>query len=240
MPPSFVSIVLPIHNERENLSLLLPEIARALCATPHEIVAVDDGSTDGSLAELERLAPAYPALRIVPLERRAGQSAAFAAGFDAARGEILVTLDADGQYDPSDLPRMLVLLESPAAPSAVVGFRRPRADSRWRRLQSGIANAVRDIVTGDQVLDSACSLRVMRRSALADVPRFDGMHRFLPTLIRMNGGTVIQVPVAHRPRRHGKSKYGMLDRALRGLLDAFGVRWLRMRALRYTVRRREP
>ena len=228
--------MLPIHNERENLSFLLGEIARALGATAHEIVAVDDGSTDGSLAELERLASGCPSLRIVQLERRAGQSAAFAAGFDAARGEIVVTLDADGQHDPGDLPRMLVLLESPTAPSAVVGFRWPRADSRWRRLQSGVANAIRDLVTGDQVLDSACSLRVMRRSALAAVPRFDGMHRFLPTLIRMNGGRVIQVPVAHRPRRYGKSKYGMVDRAVRGLLDAFGVRWLRMRALRYTVR----
>jgi dolichol-phosphate mannosyltransferase len=210
---SLVSVVLPIHNERENLAPLLAEIRRALKGIAHEIVAVDDGSTDDSLGELERLAGAGPGVRIVRLERRAGQSAAFAAGCDAARGEIIVTMDADGQHDPADVPRMLALLESSEAVSAVAGFRSPRVDSWWKRLQSSIANTLRDGLT-----------------------RFDGMHRFLPTLIRLNGGTVVQVPVAHRPRRHGQSKYGLLDRALRGLVDALGVRWLKRRALHYRVR----
>jgi glycosyltransferase involved in cell wall biosynthesis len=231
-----VSVILPIHNERENLGPLLSEIRQALGGMPHEVVAVDDGSTDGSLGELERLAAADPRLRIVALEPRAGQSAAFAAGFDAARGEIVVTMDADGQHDPADVPRMLALLESTAAVSAVAGFRTPRTDSRWKRVQSAIANSVRDRLTGDRVRDSACSLRVMRRSVVLGLPRFDGMHRFLPTLIRLNGGMVVQVPVTHRRRRHGQSKYGMLDRAMRGLIDAIGVRWLKRRALRYTVK----
>jgi glycosyltransferase involved in cell wall biosynthesis len=235
--PVPVSVVVPVHNERENLAPLLPEIVQALGVIPHEIIAVDDGSTDGSLAELERLAADFSGLRVVALDRRSGQSAAFAAGFDAARGEIVVTLDGDGQNDPADLPRMLAVLESPEAPVAVVGFRTPRAASRWKRLQSVTANAVRDWITGDRVRDSACSLRVMRRAALLALPRFNGMHRFLPTLFRMNGGRVIEVPVSDRPRRSGKSKYGMLDRSLRGLVDAFGVRWLKRRALRYAVKR---
>jgi hypothetical protein len=145
-------------------------------------------------------------------------------------------MDADGQHDPADVPRMLALLESSETLSAVAGYRHPRADSRWKQLQSLIANAVRDRLTGDRVRDSACSLRAIRRPALAGVVRFDGMHRFLATLIRLNGGTVVQVPVSHRPRRHGRSKYGMLDRVLRGLVDAIGVRWLKGRSLRYTVK----
>ena len=230
-----VSVVLPIHNEEESLAGLLREIEQALQVIPHEIIAVDDGSTDGSLALLRLIAPQLPVLRIVPLSRRAGQSAAIAAGIDAARGDVMVTLDADGQHDPADLPRMLSLLDSPEAPAAVVGFRSRRSDSRWVRLQSLVANAIRDAVTGDRVRDSACSFRVMRRAAFAVVPRFDGMHRFLPTLIRWQGGKVIQVPIAHRPRLHGRSKYGTLDRALRGVVDVFGVRWLKRRVLRYEL-----
>jgi len=233
---ALVSVVLPIHNERENLAPLLAEIRRAMAAIPHEVIAVDDGSTDGSGTELVRLGGEYSNVRIVTLELRAGQSAAFAAGFDEARGEILATLDADGQHDPADLPRMLSLFDS-AEVMAVVGFRTPRADSAWKRLQSRIANRVRDLITGDRVRDSACSLRVMRREAMKDIPRFNGMHRFLPTLMRLNGVRVLEVPVAHRARLHGRSKYGMLDRAFRGIVDSFGVRWLKRRALRYTVHR---
>ena len=231
-----VSVVLPIHNERDNLEPLVREIGAAMAAIPHEIIAVDDGSTDGSVLELERLRTVTPVLRIVALEQRAGQSAAFLAGFDAATGDVLATMDADGQHDPADLPRMLLLLDAPEV-QAVVGFRVPRADSASRRMQSRIANTVRDLVTGDQVRDSACSFRVMRREAVRDLPRFNGMHRFLATLLRNDGRKVIEVPVHHRPRLHGKSKYGMIDRAWRGLVDAFALRWLKSRVLRYTVRR---
>jgi glycosyltransferase involved in cell wall biosynthesis len=229
---------MPIHNEQDSLPVLLEEIRRALGPIAYEIIAVDDASTDASAATLERLAGEHPALRVLSLDRRSGQSAAVAAGIDTARGDIVVTLDADGQHDPADIPRMLLLVETPGGPDAVMGFRAARSDSPWKRLQSRVANAVRDIITGDQVRDSACSLRVMRRAALQRVPRFDGMHRFLPTLLRMNGETVIQVPVSHRPRRHGKTKYGMLDRAARGVVDALGVRWLKRRALRYSVKHR--
>jgi glycosyltransferase involved in cell wall biosynthesis len=231
-----VSVVLPIHNEEESLAGLLGEIGQALAVIPHEIIAVDDASTDGSLARLRQLSPQWPALRVVSLRRRAGQSAAMAAGMDAAEGDVIATMDADGQHDPADLPRLLSLLDGPEAPTAVVGFRSRRSDGRWVRWQSAFANAIRDFVTGDRVRDSACSFRVMRRAALETVPRFDGMHRFLPSLLRLQGGTVIEVPIAHRPRLHGRSKYGTLDRAMRGLVDVFGVRWLRRRALRYEVR----
>jgi glycosyltransferase involved in cell wall biosynthesis len=203
---------------------------------PCEIIAVDDGSTDGSGAELGRLASICPELRVVSLRQRSGQSAAVAAGFDSARGEVIATLDADGQNDPGDLTRLLGILENPPFPSAVAGFRAERHDSRWKQIQSRVANAVRDRITGDRVRDSACSLRVIRREAAAALPRFNGMHRFIPTLIRMRGGTVIQVPVRDRARWHGHSKYGMADRALRGLLDAFGVLWLKHRVLRYSVK----
>ncbi|MBI4503738.1 MAG: glycosyltransferase [Gemmatimonadetes bacterium] len=236
MSTPLVSVIVPLYNERENLSPLFQEIRQAMGILAYEVLAVDDRSTDGSLEELHRLASDYPQMRILSLARRSGQSAAVAAGFEAARGEVIATLDADGQNDPADVPRLLAVLDGPGGPDAVVGFRVARTDSWWKQLQSRFANLIRDGITGDRVRDSACSLRVIRRSVLPGIPRFDGMHRFLPTLIRMRGGTVVQVPTRDRPRRSGRSKYGMLDRAWRGLFDAFGVRWLRRRALTYEVR----
>jgi glycosyltransferase involved in cell wall biosynthesis len=229
--------VLPVYNERENLAPLLDEIATALREIPFEIVAVDDGSTDGSLEALERLVVRHPALRIVAFERNSGQSAAFSAGFDTARGDVVVTMDADGQNDPRDAITLLRALEAHASAAAVVGYRERREDSTWKLLQSRVANRARNWITGDTVRDTGCSLKVMRRDALALVPRFNGMHRFLPTLIRARGGTVLELPVSHRARRYGESKYGMWNRAARGLRDALGVRWYRRRALEYAVRK---
>ncbi len=225
-----------MHNERANAAPLIREIHAALQGIEHEIIAVDDGSDDGTDAELFALVAQYPVLRIVVLARRAGQSAATVAGFEAARGAILVTMDADGQHDPRDIPRLLELLEGPSRPDAVAGVRAVRHDSIGRRWQSRVANAIRDRLTGDRVRDSACAFRVIRRDAVVAIPRFDGMHRFLPTLLCLSGRTVIQAPINHRPRRAGVSKYGLLDRAWRGLLDSLGVRWLKRRALRYEVR----
>lgn len=231
-----VSVVLPVYNERENLAPLLEEIASTLRDVPHEVVAVDDGSTDGSLDELRRLRARHPRLRIVAFEANAGQSAAFAAGADAAAGDIVVLMDADGQNDPADVPGLLQALEADPSLTAVAGYRVRRADSRWKLLQSRIANRVRNWITGDVVRDTGCSLKAIRRDALVTLPRFNGMHRFLPTLARTGGGAVAEVPVSHRPRRHGRSKYGMWNRAARGLRDAIGVRWLRRRALRFAIR----
>lgn len=231
-----VSVVLPIHNEQGNLTPLIDEIAMALRGIRHEIVAVDDGSTDGSAGELDRMRERHACLRIVRLVRRAGQSAAVAAGIDASRGETVVTLDADGQNDPADIPSLLGRLEADPTLTAVVGYRVRRADSAWRRAQSRIANAVRNWITRDGMRDTACSLKAMRRAAVSRVPRFDGMHRFLPALLQAQGGRLVEVPVRHRPRRSGRSKYGMWDRAFRGLVDACGVRWFGRRALRYAIR----
>ena len=231
-----VSVVLPVYNERESLAPLLDEIAASLRDVPYEVVAVDDGSTDGSLDELRRLRARHPWLRVLAFEANAGQSAAFAAGGDAAAGEVVVLMDADGQNDPADVPGLVEVLAADQSLTAVVGYRVRRADSRWKLLQSRIANRMRNWITGDTVRDTGCSLKAIRGSAMATLPRFDGMHRFLPTLVRTQGGAVAEVPVSHRPRQHGRSKYGMGNRAARGLRDALGVRWLRRRALRFGIR----
>jgi dolichol-phosphate mannosyltransferase len=226
-----LSVVLPVHNERENLASLAAELAAALGDRAVEFIAVDDGSTDGSGGELERLAAADRRWRVLRMRRRSGQSAALAAGWTAARAPTIVTLDADGQYDAADIPRLLAVLEADPALGAVVGVRMRRQDGSWKRLQAAVANRVRDVITGHRVTDTGCGLKVMRRAPLLALPRFDGMHRFLPTLLAREGVRVRQVPVSHRPRRHGRTKYGMWNRALRGLRDALGVRWLTRRAL---------
>ncbi len=231
-----VTVVLPVYNERDNLAPLMAELAASLASIPHETVAVDDGSTDGSLEVLHALRKTYPRLRIVALARNAGQSAAFAAGFAAARGDVVVTMDADGQNDPADVPRLLAALDDPARPAAAVGFRARRADSAWRRFQGRVANACRNRITGDAIRDTGCSLKAMQRGAVKAIPCFDGMHRFLPSLIRLGGGAVVEVPVGHRPRRAGRSKYGMWNRVWRGLVDALAVRWLHKRRLDYVIR----
>ena len=231
-----VSVVLPVYNERDNLAPLLVEADAALRSIEHEIVAVDDGSTDGSLDELRRLRVLHPSLRIVALQRRAGQSAALVAGFAAARGDIVVTMDADGQNDPADILLLLRILDRDETCGAVVGYRVGRADSGWKRLQGRVANVVRNRLTADRIRDTGCALKAMRREVLAKLPQFDGMHRFLPTLVRRQGGRVVETPVTHRPRMSGKSKYSMANRIVVTLYDAFGVRWLGRRALRYTAR----
>jgi len=239
--PADLSLVVPLHNERENLPLLIEEIGRSLSGRggSYEVVAVDDGSTDGSLDALKALKRDHPELHIVALAARAGQSAAFAAGFRAARGRTIVTLDADLQNDPADIPLLLAELERSGA-TAVVGYRVNRRDGGWRRLQSRLANGVRNRLNGETIRDTGCSLKVFRADALRALPLFNGMHRFLPTLIKLHGGTVAEAPVRHRPRRFGTTKYGMWNRAFRSFADALAVRWMQRRALRYRVREDLP
>jgi glycosyltransferase involved in cell wall biosynthesis len=226
-----LSVVLPICNERDNLAPLFDELAAALGSRRYEVIAVDDGSTDGSLEELSRQRRTRPVVRVITLGRRSGQSAALAAGWAAARGDLVAMLDADGQNDPADIPTLLACLEADPRLAAAAGYRVRRRDSRWKRAQSRIANTVRNWITRDRIRDTGCSLKVARRDVLNQLPRFDGMHRFLPTLIRLQGGLVAEVPVSHRPRRFGHSKYTARNRAFAALRDAFGVRWLRRRAL---------
>lgn len=227
--------MVPAYNERENLAPLLNEITSALAGRSYEVIIVDDGSTDGTLEALKAMRAQYPQLRIIVFERNAGQTAAFAAGFRAARAPVVITLDADMQNDPADIPRLVETLRETGA-TAVAGFRATRRDTPWRRLQSRIANAVRNRLNGEVIRDTGCSLKAFRTDAVRALPLFAGMHRFLPTLIKMQGGTVTEMGVGHRPRRHGVTKYGMWNRVLRSLVDAFAVRWMQRRTLHYRVR----
>src|SRR5256886_1044173 len=231
------ALVIPVYNERDNLPLLIDEITHAVGGTGrrYEIVAVDDASTDGSLDVLRGLERDHPELRVVALAEHAGQTAALAAGFRAACSRVVVTLDADLQNDPADVPALLAELERSSA-AAVVGYRVNRHDSGWKRLQSRIANGVRNRLNRGTIRDTGCSLKAFRADAVRALPLFDGMHRFLPTLVRMGGGTVVEVPVRHRPRRFGRTKYGMWNRVFRSFADALAVRWMQRRALRYRIR----
>ena len=230
-----LSLVIPAYNEVENLEPLLAELREALAGVTRswEIVLVDDGSRDGTdqriLAESRR----DPRVRAVLLVENAGQSAALAAGLSRARGAIIVTLDADLQNDPADLPRLLEALEGA---DVVSGVRARRQDSWARRVSSRIANGVRRGVLGDPITDIGCSFKAYRREALDGLPMFVGVHRFLPALCVFRGARLREVLLTHRPRRHGVSKYGVGNRLWRGLNDLVGVRWLKSRLVRYRIR----
>jgi dolichol-phosphate mannosyltransferase len=233
-PVPALSVVIPAFDEADNVAPLLAELGVALAAAgrPYEIVFVDDGSRDGTWAALADAAARDPRIRPVRLEPRAGQSAALAAGLLRARGAVIVTLDADLQNDPADLPRLLAALEHA---DVVSGIRRGRMDPWPRRVSSRVANAARRRVLGDGVTDIGCSFKAYRREALEGLPLFSTMHRFLPALCTFRGARLAEVPVRHRPRRHGVSKYGIANRLGRGVVDLLGVLWLRSRLLRYRV-----
>src|SRR5579864_2025452 len=242
-----ISLVIPVYNEEPNLPPLAAEIRRTMqaLARPYEVLLVDDGSTDGSLATMIRLASQDPAVRVIKQARNAGQSAALDAGFRHARGAGVVTLDADLQNDPADIPLLLARLEGGAGSGAsggggesakgaepcdvVCGVRVGRRDGWVRRLSSGIANAVRNRLTHESVTDVGCTLRACRAEYLRRIPAWKGMHRFLPTLLRMEGARIAEVGVSHRPRRFGKPKYNIRNRIWRASADLLGVRWLQSR-----------
>ncbi len=234
-----VSIVVPVFEERENLEPLVDEILEVLgpSGLAVEIVLVNDGSRDGSGERIADLARTRPAVRGLHFRENRGQSAAFDAGFKAARGRVVVTLDADLQNDPRDIPTLVEALEHH---DAAVGYRRIRHDSWLRRASSRIANSVRNGLSGDDIIDTGCSLKAFRAEALAGLKLYTGMHRFLPTLLRMDGRTVVQLPVGHRPRRSGRSKYGVWNRVFRSFTDLLVVRWMKKRRLGYEVIRHDP
>ncbi|MFG0320058.1 MAG: glycosyltransferase family 2 protein [Planctomycetota bacterium JB042] len=233
-----VSVVVPVYDEEGAVAALAREIHAVLAGEriPHEIVFVDDASRDRTVAVLEETSADVPTLVVARHERNCGQSAAVATGFRRARGDVVVTLDGDGQNDPADIPRLLAAL---AGADAATGVRTKRHDSFVRRASSRIANGFRNAVTGDRVVDAGCGIRAVDRRALREVPVFNGMHRFLPTLLRAEGFTVAEIPVSHRPRTTGRSKYGIGNRLFRGIVDCLAIRWWRARAVP-TMRERRP
>jgi dolichol-phosphate mannosyltransferase len=232
-----LSVVIPVKNEAGNIAPLIAEIAAALDGiAAYEIVYVDDGSADSTAAEIRRLQPASPQLRLLRHARSCGQSTAIWTAANAARGEWIVTLDGDGQNDPADIPTFWRIAgglsgEEGAEPPRllIVGHRARRQDSWSKRQASRIANAVRRRLLRDDTPDAGCGLKLFPRALFLDLPYFDHMHRFLPALVLREGGIVRSVPVAHRARRRGASKYGVLDRLGVGIVDLFGVMWLRHR-----------
>jgi len=234
-----ISIVMPVFNEAQSLPVLWEELQAVLKTIDHsaEVVVVDDGSSDTSVDFVRLVQATDSRVRLIRLAQNRGLSSALAAGLSAAQGRIVVTLDSDLQSDPADIPLLLAQLDRW---DAACGWRRARRDPWLKRISSRIANRVRSAVLGDQVQDSACSLRAMHRRCVDSLPFFDGFHRFVPALLRQAGHRVIVVPVNHRPRRFGVSNYGVRNRAWRGVVDMCGVRWLQARRLRYEAREEPP
>jgi len=229
-----LSLVIPAYNEEETIEECVREADQVLArlGKRYEILVVDDGSTDGTFGRLRALKGKVPALRAIRYRENRGQTAAMAAGFDNARGEIVVTIDADMQNDPTDIPR---LLDKMNEWDVVCGVRQNRQDNFVRKTSSLIANSVRNRMTHERIHDVGCTLRAYRREYLRRIKLFEGMHRFLPTLLRLEGARIIEVPVRHRPRVKGKNKYGIGNRLFKGLRDLSAVRWMQARYIRYEV-----
>lgn len=232
-----LSVVVPVYNEEGNVASLVGEIVAALRGvTDFEIVYVDDRSTDGTLAALQALKARVPELRVVRHLANAGQSTATRNGVKAARGEWIATLDGDGQNDPADIPKLLAMRER-AAPDVKLfaGWRVERKDTGSKRWASKVANAIRSRMLRDSTPDTGCGIKLFERAAFLDLPYFDHMHRYLPALMQRAGWTTVSVPVNHRPRGAGVSKYTNLGRALVGIRDLRGVAWLIARSRRTAV-----
>ncbi len=227
-----VSVIVPAYNEDENLEPLTVEIVEAMARTrfTYEILIIDDGSTDQTESVLEGLEKRYPVVRPVRHLTNFGQSAGQATGFRVAQGHTLITMDADLQNDPADIPNLLQALEEGI--DCVCGVRRVRRDNFVKRISSKIANGFRNMITRDRVTDAGCTYRSIRKAALTEVPVFNGMHRFLPTLLRAQGFTIREIEVNHRSRTRGVSKYGINNRVWRGIRDCFAIRWYRARAVK--------
>jgi glycosyltransferase involved in cell wall biosynthesis len=227
-----ISVVVPLFNEEENVPILQSELRAALSRLDHEIVFVDDGSVDRTVEQIETA----PNIRVIRFEKNTGQSAAIYAGLQAARGATAVLIDGDLQNDPADIPRLLAEIARGA--DVVCGYRVKRKDTVLKRLTSRIANAVRSRFTKDGVRDTGCTLKAMRLECVSALVPFKGMHRFIPALIKGAGYRLVEIPVNHRPRRFGRSNYGLGNRALRATIDMFGVRWLLARRLNHKIRER--
>jgi len=232
---NLLSVVVPVHNEAENISPLIQEIELALAGTVnYEIVYVNDGSTDDTAKRLAEAKAQHAKLRVIHHAKSCGQSTALRTGIKAAKGDWIVTLDGDGQNDPGDIKMLISALKEGV--DLVGGNRRhARRDSWIKRVSSVVANGVRSRLLNDSTPDTGCGLKLIRRDAFLDLPYFDHMHRFLPALVQRRGGGVVSVPVNHRAREHGQSKYGTIDRLMVGIVDLVGMLWLLRRAKRPVV-----
>lgn len=232
-----ISVVVPVYSEEENLPILIPRLAEVFkgMGRSFEMIFVDDGSSDGSRRILKEFASQYPSLRIIGFKENRGLSAALYAGMKEARGNTIVTLDSDLQNDPSDIPRLMGYLDRY---DMATGWRHKREDPWLKRISSKMANSIRNRLSGENIQDSACTLRAFKKECIKNIPAFNGMHRFLSTLAKMEGYQIIEVPVSHHPRRFGKSKYNIRNRMWRSFVDLLAVRWMKSRRVRYDIEER--
>lgn len=225
-----VSVVIPLYNEQDNMETLQRELHAALNGLDYEIVFVDDGSKDETVRRVEN----RPEVRLLEFEKNAGQSAAMYAGIHAARGKVIALLDGDLQNDPADIRLLLAEIEKGA--DLACGYRAKRRDTVVKRITSRVANFVRSRFTKDGVRDTGCTLKAMRRECRDALVLFYGMHRFIPALVKGAGYRIVELPVNHRPRTAGVSKYGLGNRAIKATVDMFGVRWLLSRQVKFKVK----
>jgi len=234
MPAPRLSVVIPAYNEEECIEECVAELCAVMerLGETYEVLVVDDGSSDRTFECLRSLKARYPRLRVLRFAANAGETAAMDAGLKNACGELIVTMDADLQNDPADIPRMVEMAKDW---DVVCGVRAKREDSVVRRLSSRIANWTRNKVTHESISDVGCTLRLMRAPYVRNLKLYTGMHRFLPTLLRLDGCRIVEIPVNHRPRLKGKSKYGVWNRLFKGIYDLVAVRWMQTRWLRYRI-----
>ena len=237
MKSPILSVVVPVFNEEESLSILIPKLVEVLKTLhlSYEMIFVDDGSSDGSRGILKEMASRYPSLRVLRFKENRGLSTALVAGMREARGEKIITLDSDLQNDPADIPRLLEYLDRY---DMATGWRQKREDKWLKKISSKIGNAVRNGLSGENIQDSACTLRAFKRECIQGLPVFNGMHRFLSTLVKMEGYRIVEVPVSHHPRKFGKSKYNIRNRMVRSFIDLLAVRWMKRRIIHYDIEER--
>lgn len=235
--PIDITVILPVYNEQECISATLTELLDILrrLSRPFEIITVDDGSTDNTPAILQQARQQMPELRILRQTPNSGQSAAMGAGFQAARGQVVITMDADGQNDPAEIPRLLEKMNNDT--DVCCGYRKNRQDTAAKRYGSRLANAIRNHALGENIVDTGCTLKAFRRDFIRDLPmQLKGMHRFLPALVRMKGARIAQIPVNHRARSAGTSKYTNFGRLKETVWDLFAVRWMQRRFKQRTIK----
>ena len=232
-----ISVVVPVYNEEENLAILIHQIAEVLesLGESYEMIFVDDGSTDGSRKVLKGMVSSYPQIHILGFKENCGETAAIAAGLKEARGQIVITMDGDLQNDPKDIPRMLEYLKEY---DMVTGWREKRNDPWVKRMSSKIANGIRNWLSEETIRDSGCTLRAYKRKCLEGLKLYKGMHRFMPTLIKMEGFRVVEIPIAHHPRIFGVTKYTTWNRMWRAFIDLLAVKWMKSRHIHYEIEER--